>query len=138
MGLDAKVREAESILVKKTKLPHFRVGDEVRVHVKIVESGKERTQAYDGVVIARYNREGGKSFTVRKISHGVGVERIFMEGSPKVAKLEIVAPGNVRRAKLFYLRGLEGKKARINKDISRHLEVGADGSEPTPAPVTKK
>src|SRR5262245_26015835 len=132
MGLGAKVLEAAA-LVKKAKLPHFKVGDEVRVHVKIMESGKERIQAYEAVVIALYNREGGKSFTVRKMSHGVGVERIFLEGSPKLAKLEIVAPGNVRRAKLYYLRGLEGKKARIDKDIERHTEVGADGTETAPA-----
>jgi large subunit ribosomal protein L19 len=137
MGLSAKVAQAEA-LVNKTKLPHFKVGDSVRVHVKIIESGKERVQSYEGVVMARQNRQGGKSFTVRKMSHGVGVERIFMEASPKVSKLEIVAPGSVRRAKLYYLRGLEGKKARIEKDIERHSEVGNDGSVAAAAPETTK
>lgn len=98
-------------------LPDFSSGDTVKVHVKIKEGEKERIQLFEGLVIARRNREGGKSFIVRKISHGVGVERIFMETSPVVSKVEIVQKGKVRRSKLYYIRELEGRAARIERDV---------------------
>jgi len=97
----------------RTDLPDFRVGDTVRIHVKIVEGEKERIQLFEGVVI-RKKRGGIRStFTVRKISYGIGVERIFPTHSPRVDRIDILSRGKVRRGKLFYLRGLKGKAARI-------------------------
>ena len=97
----------------RTDLPDFRVGDTVRVHVKIVEGEKERVQLFEGVVI-RKKRGGIRStFTVRKISYGIGVERIFPTHSPRIDRVDILNRGKVRRGKLFYLRGLKGKAARI-------------------------
>ena len=95
------------------KLPDVRPGDTIRVHLKILEGDKERVQAFEGVCIAR--RRGGNrgTITVRKMSFGQGVERIFPTSSPRIEKLEVLQRGRVRRAKLFYLRGLRGKKARI-------------------------
>ena len=96
--------------------PHFKAGDSVRVHVKIKEGEKERVQVYEGVVIALHNNGSGSTFTVRKVSYGVGVERIFPYSSPNIAKIEVVTVGKVRRAKLYYLRNLSGKKARITSE----------------------
>ena len=98
-------------------LPSFRAGDTVRVHVKIREGEKERIQIFEGVVIQRRGGGHGATFTVRKISSGVGVERIFPVESPSVAKLEIKSRGHVRRARLFYLRELSGKKARLRSKV---------------------
>ena len=97
----------------RTDLPDFRVGDTVRVHVKIIEGEKERIQLFEGVVIRK--KKGGirSTFTVRKISYGIGVERIFPTHSPRVERIDILSRGKVRRSKLFYLRGLKGKAARI-------------------------
>jgi large subunit ribosomal protein L19 len=97
----------------RTDLPDFRVGDTVKVHVKIVEGDKERVQPFEGVVIRR--KAGGirSTFTVRKISYGIGVERIFQLHSPRIEHIDVITRGTVRRAKLFYLRNLKGKAARI-------------------------
>jgi large subunit ribosomal protein L19 len=97
----------------RTDLPDFRVGDTVRVHVKIIEGEKERVQLFEGVVIRK--KKGGirSTFTVRKISYGIGVERIFPAHSPRIDRIDILSRGKVRRSKLFYLRGLKGKAARI-------------------------
>jgi large subunit ribosomal protein L19 len=97
----------------RTDLPDFRVGDTVRVHVKIVEGEKERIQPFEGVVIRKKGGGIRSSFTVRKISYGIGVERIFPSHSPRIDHIDILNRGKVRRAKLFYLRGLKGKAARI-------------------------
>ncbi|GGE41999.1 50S ribosomal protein L19 [Pullulanibacillus camelliae] len=97
----------------RTDLPDFRPGDTVRVHVKVVEGQRERIQMYEGVVIKRRGGGISETFTVRKISYGVGVERTFPVHTPKIEKLEIVRRGKVRRAKLYYLRNLRGKAARI-------------------------
>jgi large subunit ribosomal protein L19 len=102
---------------KKKDLPPFRSGDTVRVHVRIREGDKERTQVFEGVVIRRRNGGASGSFTVRKISYGVGVERIFPLGSPSVEKVEIKSRGHVRRSRLYYLRDLKGKKARLRSKI---------------------
>jgi len=99
----------------RTDLPDFRPGDTVRVHVKIKEGDKERLQAYEGTVIARKNRGMGETFTVRKISFGQGVERIFPLHSKVIERIEVVRRGQVRRAKLYYLRGKRGKEARIRE-----------------------
>ena len=99
----------------KSNIPSFLVGDTVKVHVKIKEGDKERIQIFEGVVIARRNGDLRSSFTVRKISFGQGVERIFPLHSPIIDKIEVSKRGNVRRAKLYYLRGLTGKAARIKE-----------------------
>jgi large subunit ribosomal protein L19 len=99
----------------RTDLPAFRPGDTVKVHVRVVEGSRERVQVFQGVVIARSGGGIRETFTVRKISFGVGVERTFPVHSPSIAKLELVQRGRVRRAKLYYLRELRGKKARIRE-----------------------
>lgn len=99
----------------RTDLPAFRPGDTVRVHVKVVEGTRERIQVYEGVVIKRRGGGISETFTVRKISYGVGVERAFPVHTPKIAKLEVIRRGKVRRAKLYYLRNLRGKAARIKE-----------------------
>ena len=95
------------------RVPAFRVGDTVRVHTKISEGDKERIQIFEGVVIRRKRGHLSSTFTVRKVSYGVGVERIFPVYSPRIDKIEIIASGQVRRARLFYLRDLQGKAARL-------------------------
>ncbi len=99
----------------RSDLPTFRPGDTVRVHVKIVEGTRERIQMYEGVVIKRRGGGISETFTVRKISSGVGVERTFPVHTPKIANLEVTRRGKVRRAKLYYLRDLRGKAARIKE-----------------------
>ncbi|MEE9481020.1 MAG: 50S ribosomal protein L19, partial [Kiloniellales bacterium] len=95
------------------QIPEFSPGDTVRVNVKIVEGTRERVQAFEGVCIARRNRGVNSAFTVRKISYGEGVERVFPLYSPRIASVQLIRRGDVRRAKLYYLRGLRGKRARI-------------------------
>ncbi|MCI9031206.1 MAG: 50S ribosomal protein L19 [Clostridia bacterium] len=99
----------------KSEIPTFEVGDTVKVFVKVVEGSRERLQAFDGVVIAKKNGGVRESFTVRRISYGVGVERTFPLHSPRIAKIEVVKHGKVRRAKLYYLRKLSGKAAKIKE-----------------------
>jgi large subunit ribosomal protein L19 len=98
-------------------IPDFSPGDTVRVQVRVKEGTRERLQAFEGVVIARKNRGLNSSFTVRKISYGEGVERVFQTHSPLVASVEVRRRGDVRRAKLYYLRGLTGKAARIREKV---------------------
>ena len=102
----------------RTDRPDFNVGDTLRVFVKVVEGNRERLQAFDGTVIARRNGSCRETFTVRRVSYGIGVERTFPLHSPRVDHIEIIRRGKVRRAKLYYLRGLQGKAAKI-KDVSR-------------------
>jgi large subunit ribosomal protein L19 len=99
------------------EVPEFAPGDTVIVHVKVVEGERERLQAFEGLVIARRNRGMNSSFTVRKISYGEGVERVFPLYSPSVAKIDVKRKGEVRRAKLYYLRALSGKAARIREKM---------------------
>jgi large subunit ribosomal protein L19 len=99
----------------RRQLPSFRPGDQVRVHYRIREGEKERIQVFQGVVIRRHRGGAGATFTVRKVSFGVGVERIFPEHSPRIEKLEVVSRGRVRRSRLYYLRNLEGKAARLRQ-----------------------
>ena len=99
------------------KLPDFNPGDTVIVQVKVKEGDRERAQAYEGVVIAKSNRGLNSSFTVRKISHGEGVERVFQTYSPAISDISVKRRGSVRRAKLYYLRDLSGKAARIEEKI---------------------
>jgi large subunit ribosomal protein L19 len=100
----------------KEGVPSFRAGDTVKVHAKVVEGGKERIQVFEGVVIAKNGSLSRAAFTVRKISHQIGVERTFLLHSPRVDKIEVIRHGLVRRAKLYYLRDVVGKKARIKED----------------------
>lgn len=101
-------------------VPAFEIGDTVRVHVKVIEGEKERIQVFEGVVIARKGKKISETFTVRKISYGVGVERIFPVHSPNVAKIDVMRKGKVRRAKLYYLREKKGKQAKVpEREFSR-------------------
>ena len=109
--------EKEEITRLARKIPVFAPGDTVIVRVQVVEGDKKREQAYEGVVIAKRNRGLNSSFIVRKISSGEGVERTFQTYSPAVASIEVKRKGDVRRAKLYYLRGLTGKKARIREKL---------------------
>ena len=99
--------------LQKKSVPRFEIGDTVRVHVKVVEGEKERIQVYEGAVIARKGSLNTEMFTVRKVSYGVGVERIFPVHSPIVTKIDVIRQGKVRRAKLYYLRGKKGKFSRV-------------------------
>ena len=109
---NAKIAEIENEQLR-TGIPDFRVGDTVRVHYKIVEGDKDRIQVFQGVVLKRHRAGARSTFTVRKVSFNVGVERVFVQHSPRIEKLEIVSRGIVRRAKLLYLRDLRGKAARV-------------------------
>lgn len=102
----------------RTDIPDFSPGDTVTVQVKVKEGSRERLQAFEGVVIAKRNRGVNSAFTVRKISHGEGVERVFQTHSPMVAEIKVKRRGKVRRAKLYYLRGLTGKSARIKEKLN--------------------
>ena len=106
--------EASSL---KPETAKFEIGDTVDVHTRILEGEKERIQIFNGVVIAKSNRGFNSSFTVRKMSHGEGVERTFQSHSPSIADVSVKRRGNVRRAKLYYLRGLSGKAARIEEKV---------------------
>ncbi len=101
----------------KENVADFNIGDTVRVYVKVVEGDKERIQAYEGVVIARKNGSIRETFTVRRISFGVGVERTFPIHSPRIDRVEVIRRGKVRRAKLYYVRKLSGKRAKIKETI---------------------
>jgi large subunit ribosomal protein L19 len=109
---NAKIAAIENEQLK-SDIPDFRVGDTVRVHYKIVEGDKDRIQVFQGVVLKRHRAGARSTFTVRKVSFNVGVERVFLTHSPRIDKVEIVSRGVVRRARLFYLRDLQGKAARV-------------------------
>lgn len=103
----------------RTDIPVFRPGDTLRVHVKVIEGEKERIQVFEGVVLRRSNGASRETFTVRKVSYGIGVERTFPVHSPRIDKIEVSSRGVVRRAKLYYLRKLSGKAARIQEASTR-------------------
>ena len=110
-----KTLDAVDAASMKDGIPDFRAGDTLKVYVKVVEGNKTRTQVFQGVVIARSGSGINETFTVRKVSYGVGVERIFTLHTPIIEKIEVVTRGDVRRAKLYYLRELRGKKAKIRE-----------------------
>lgn len=112
--------EAEQIGIK---VPPFRVGDNLEVKVKVKEGNRERLQSFEGIVIARRNRGLNSAFTVRKISHGVGVERVFQTYSPLIASIEIKRRGDVRLGKLYYLRDLRGRAARIPEKLTKKINT---------------
>jgi large subunit ribosomal protein L19 len=120
------IADIEAKYVRKD-VPKFRAGDTVRVHTKIKEGDKERIQIFEGVVIAARGGNARATFTVRKTSYGVGVERIFPLHSPRIDRIEVVSKGDVRRARLFYLRELQGKAARVQQE-----ETGGAGAEAPP------
>ena len=103
----------------KAEIPAFKPGDSVRVHVKVIEGEKERIQVFEGVVLRKSRGANRSSFTVRKTSYGVGVERTFPLHSPRIDRIDVVTRGQVRRAKLYYLRKLSGKAARIEEEVAR-------------------
>jgi len=127
MGMHPLLKEIEGSY-RRTDLPDLRAGDSVRVHTLIKEGDKERVQVFEGVVIGQHRGGSRASFTVRKVSYGVGVERIFPLHTSRIEKIEIVARGEVRRARLNYLRELEGKAARIKGERSSE-EGGGSASE---------
>ena len=119
--------EKEQIERLDAKIPDFSAGDTLVVNVNVVEGERKRVQAYEGVVIAKKNRGLNSSFTVRKISSGVGVERTFQSYSPLIASIEVKRRGDVRRAKLYYLRGRSGKSARIKEKLPQKRRATAEG-----------
>ena len=109
----------QELAAKRTTLPDFKAGDTINVHVKISEGNKERVQQFQGVVITRRGKgTNGESFSVRKVSNGVGVERIFPLLSPSIDKIEVMKQGKVRRSKLYYMKGRHGKSARIKEKLA--------------------
>lgn len=113
------IREIESEMLKKD-IPDFKPGDTVRIYFKVVEGNRERTQMFEGLVIKRRGKGLGESFTVRRISYGIGVERVFPIHSPRLEKLEVVKKGKVRRAKLYYIRGKIGRAAKIKELVEKN------------------
>ena len=128
-----EIRAIEAEQMKENP-DNFNIGDTVKVHFKIVEGKNERVQIYEGLVIPMKNSRVGKSFTVRKNSYGVGVERIFPLHSPRIVRVEVVRPGKVRRAKLYYIRDKIGKAAKIKELITKKRPVNAAASV---APATE-
>jgi large subunit ribosomal protein L19 len=123
-----RLERIQRSLTKKTP-PKFEIGDTVRVHVKVVEGEKERIQVYEGLVISRKGGRNSETFTVRKVSYGVGVERIFPVHSPIVSRIDVVRQGKVRRAKLYYLREKKGKMAKVGeREFSPDLKVQGDSA----------
>jgi large subunit ribosomal protein L19 len=120
------IQKIEKQYKRQVPLPEFRVGDTLKVWVRIREGDKTRLQAFEGVCIRRHRADNRSSFTVRKISYGVGVERVFPDNSPNIDKVEVKAHGRVRQARLYYLRDLTGKAARI-KERGYEAEVGEPG-----------
>lgn len=124
---NAIIQQIEQEQMQSIKIPDFKAGDTVVVKVKIKEGDRERLQSYEGVVIAKSNRGLNSSFTVRKISHGEGVERVFQAYSPQIDSVKVKRRGDVRKAKLYHLRDLEGRKARIReKIVSKYKEAGIE------------
>lgn len=123
--------EAEQIakLLEKRGVPDFKPGDSLKVHTKVIEGTRERIQVYEGLCIARRNAGLNSSFTVRKISFGEGVERVFPLYSPNVAEIEVIRVGKVRRAKLYYLRTLRGRAARISEDKAAIVKARAKAAD---------
>ncbi len=131
-------KEQMDRLASERPVPEFQPGDSLRVNVKVVEGTRERVQAFEGVCIGRKNAGINSSFTVRKLSYGEGVERVFPLYSPRIESIEVIRRGDVRRAKLYYLRGRTGKRARIREKVTYRPKKTSDkgqaaGSKPAPA-----
>jgi large subunit ribosomal protein L19 len=126
-------KEQVAKLSETRPIPEFQAGDSLRVHVKVVEGSRERVQVFEGVCIARKNNGVNSAFTVRKISYGEGVERVFPLYSPRIEQIEVVRRGSVRRAKLYYLRERRGKSARIAERATVRRIEAAEPADATPA-----
>jgi large subunit ribosomal protein L19 len=113
----------------RSDIPDFKTGDTLLVQVKVIEGTRERLQAFEGIVVAKRNRGLNSAFTVRKISHGEGVERVFQTHSPAVASVTVKRRGDVRKAKLYHIRALSGKAARIREKLTKSNESAADAGE---------
>jgi len=134
--IDEIEQEQIKEITEKRMVPDFGAGDTLKVHLKVVEGTRERIQVFEGLCIARSNRSLNSSFTVRKISNGEGVERVFPVYSPLIEKLEVVRRGDVRRSKLYYIRSLSGKKARIKeKRFDNRTNVSNKVAEESPSIV---
>jgi large subunit ribosomal protein L19 len=121
------VEQLEQEQISTKKIPEFSTGDTLIVKVRIKEGDRERLQAYEGIVIAKKNRSINSSFTVRKISHGEGVERVFQTYSPQIESIKLVRRGDVRKAKLYHLRNLSGRKARIREKLEvKRSEISSE------------
>lgn len=122
-----RIAQLEQAYLRDADFPNFKSGDTLKVHVKIKEGDKERIQIFQGTVIGRRGGGTGATFTVRKISSGIGVERVFPLHSPNLAKIELIRSGQVRRSKLYYLRKLTGKSARIKERLTDSQKKGSSG-----------
>jgi large subunit ribosomal protein L19 len=122
----------------RPNIPEFKAGDTVRVHFQVIEGQRRRVQVFEGIVIKRQGSGVRETFTVRKQSFGVGVERTFPVHSPKIEKIEVMAIGDVNRAKLYYLRGKVGRKARVRERREGHRLSSADARAAEPAPVDEQ
>lgn len=123
------IQKIENQFLRESKLPEFRAGDTLKVWVRITEGAKSRLQAFEGVCIRRHRGGNRSTFTVRKVSYGVGVERVFADNSPNIDRVEVKARGRVRQARLYYLRDLSGKAARIKErafDKAAHAAASSD------------
>jgi large subunit ribosomal protein L19 len=134
MSSQPPIIQALEAEIARKDFPEFRAGDKIKVHALISEGNKERIQVFEGVCIHRRRKGARGSFTVRKVSEGVGVERVWPENSPRVTKVELVSRGRVRRAKLYYLRDRTGNQARIREKVGEYAEgespTGAESSAP--------
>ena len=134
--IDEIEQEQIKEITEKRMVPEFGAGDTLKVHLKVVEGTRERIQVFEGLCIARSNRSLNSTFTVRKISNGEGVERVFPVYSPLIDKLEVIRRGDVRRSKLYYIRTLSGKKARITeKRMDNRPKVSNKSAEEVPAKI---
>lgn len=136
MSRDALLEEIEASQLK-TDIPHFNVGDTIKVHIRIIEGEKERIQVFSGTVIARKGSGLSETFSMYRVAYGAGMERVFSLHSPRIAKIELVRSGKVRRAKLYYLRGASGKKAKVKEKIGRK-KGPAIVADPAPVKEEKK
>jgi len=127
----SKIIDAIEAAQLRTNIPTFRSGDTVSVQVKVKEGDRERLQAFEGIVIAKRNRGLNSAFTVRKISYGEGVERVFQTHSPVISSIKVIRRGDVRKAKLYHLRELSGRAARIKEKLSKRKSDNVEEKNPT-------
>lgn len=138
MSRSAIIQKLESQQVKKN-ITAFNIGDTVRVHIRIIEGDKERLQVFTGTVIARKGSGLSETFSVHRVAYGEGMERVFMLHSPRIAKIEVVKEGHVRRSKLYYLRGTSGKAAKVKGryGVRREVAVAEEAPEAVEAPAVE-
>ncbi len=138
MSRDALLEEIETSQLKQD-IPHFNVGDTIKVHIRIIEGDKERVQIFTGTVIARKGSGLSETFSLYRVAYGSGMERVFSLHSPRIAKIEVMRQGKVRRAKLYYLRGTAGKAAKVKEKIGVKKEkVAVVAQEKAPEPIVEE